>query len=122
MESVKYFRKDDILSIKFNPITESGWKFYEAVPAIKGWFGRIIKKEVPAGYKRYECSNHILPEEEMKTFDYGFLKDKVHYNYPTVDIYLKDGYCESKRFKTDEEALRYAECIAKESGINFIRL
>jgi hypothetical protein len=120
MERIYYIKKEKIVKILFTPVKTSSLKLYPAKPAIKNWFGRVIKKEVPPRYKHSEEYDGYS-EEEITSHNCLFLKDGVVYEKAEVTIVFNDNHI-TKHFKDDGEAMRYAEMIAKESGINFIKL
>lgn len=121
MRNINYIRKEDIKQIVFEPTSMLDWKLYPPEPAIKGLFGNVIKKAKPATYRPNKDESGYS-EDYFKDNVYYFIKHGHVFRRAVVIVYFVNKTSIIKRFEDDSEAMRYAEFIAKESGIGFIKI
>jgi len=121
MSTISYIRKENISSIVLRFKIKSDLKLYPARPERKNFWGKVIGEAIPESYRKYEDGPSYWVKEELDKYNM-LLEDEVVYHKAHVTVYIIGECSQIKYFKTDDEALIYANATAKASGIDFIAI
>ena len=124
MKSKFYFQPEKVHSITLTPERESGYKWFEAIPAQPKTFLGIKYGMTPAilgGWSEFE-NGHVRKQSSYFA-DYSWYKvDEVNKKvYNKAHISIRFNYKESYgiNFNSNEEAQQWIDDLIKETGIKF---
>jgi hypothetical protein len=124
MKIQEHFDPSQIVKIRFTPERPTSFRWVEAKPEIRTFFGlRVKQKATPAGFIDSDSyfENRFYTEEELKNYGYKVCFGFKHtvYNKSHVSIYLKHKLEVYRTFENEEEALAWIEELKATSGRDF---
>jgi hypothetical protein len=120
----EHFDVNEIIGIKLFPERAARFKWVEATPEKRTFFGLIkTKSEEPAGFLDTGAFDSVIyTKEDLIGYGYKIYDDRVNNivcEKPYATVYLSHDLTTTKKFETDQEALEWIEEIKTKSGKTF---